>query len=153
MAGSEFDSFLESLGDETGQSLLENGTGHSLASDEIENESTREMDIWRDFIDPKQLDSLESIFTLTIPSSEDIQKITPVQNISLVCGIPHCSFEDTDWNAMMSHKQQQHSQRLTFSPHRRCTKCNKVFSHKNNLIRHRGRCSCRKSYYCPDCLN
>jgi hypothetical protein len=87
MAGSEFDSFLESLGDETGQSFrLENGTGHSLASDEIEYESTREIDLWRDFIDPKQLDSLEPTFSLMIPSSEDIKKITPVQNNSLLCG-------------------------------------------------------------------
>ena len=47
MAGTDFDSFLESL-----QAVEQPLESPSVASDEIEYESTREIDLWRDFIDP-----------------------------------------------------------------------------------------------------
>jgi hypothetical protein len=82
----------------------------------------------------------------------DESVVTSTGDSSSVCGLRRCSFIAPDWDAMVRHRQQDHSQRTVSKNGYPCSICDLVFTQKFNRDRHFRYRHSRKHFYCPDCL-
>jgi len=170
-AGGDFDSLFNSLaGDDlivSDNRLLDisfpsfDPSEHGCRTEEPHFRNTQNLDL-EDFMKTLDLETFQSIQTDSISEADtsSLQTygctskpvIDPMQQSPFVCGFQRCSFEAAEWNSIVSHRRKKHPHRDTSKSRYRCERCSQPFSHANNLIRHRGTCGNRRSFYCPDCL-